>query len=242
MIIQINNQAVPSETERNRLFDTYITPNLTLIRQIVGHFTLAHYDIDDNMQEILLHLLHAVSFYDPAVANIATWLRRVVTNKMHDLNRRFHHAADRWADSPLLHPDDPDDEDTCTALPASLTTPAIETFPMAKQTEVEVETFPMAPQAEVETETFPAASSQEGVPSVPILTLNPDDYPICYDALQRLPMKQRRVLLLTAEGWEAEEIAKEMRITLSNVYTLLSRARSRMLEFITKRRKEALCN
>lgn len=230
MIIQINNQAVPSETERNRLFDTYITPNLTLIRQIVGHFTLAHYDIDDNMQEILLHLLHAVSFYDPAVANIATWLRRVVTNKMHDLNRRFHHAADRWADSPLLHPDDTeDDEKACVALPKDLTTPAIETFPMA-------------PQAEVETETFPAASSQEGVPSVPILTLNPDDYPICYDALQRLPMKQRRVLLLTAEGWEAEEIAKEMRITLSNVYTLLSRARGRMLEFITKRRKEALCN
>ena len=55
-------------------------------------------------------------------------------------------------------------------------------------------------------------------------------------ALQQLPPRQRAVFnMLEVEGWTEEEVAEEMKTPVTNVRTLMTRARMGLRELLTKR-------
>lgn len=89
MTFQINDRPAPSTEERNALFHLIVEPHMGLVRRLVRHHTFAGEDADDNLQDVLLHLLHAVGYYDPDYGvSVPTWISRVVVHKMTDLHRR----------------------------------------------------------------------------------------------------------------------------------------------------------
>lgn len=87
MTLPISLPAVDAAV-RNRLFQQYVEPRLAAIRRSVEIMTFAGEDADDNLQEVLLHLLDVIPQYDPTQTASSTWIGRVVTNFMNDLHDR----------------------------------------------------------------------------------------------------------------------------------------------------------
>lgn len=70
------------------LFSRYVEPLIPAIRRRVDFLTPGGGDdVDDNMQEVLVHLYLNIHRYDPAKALPATWINTVVTRKMEHINR-----------------------------------------------------------------------------------------------------------------------------------------------------------
>lgn len=193
MTLQINNGAAPDADARRRMFDFYVEPRIADVRRSVEVLSAAGEDVDDNFQEVLIHLFQAIAFYDPASSNFLTWMDRVVTNKMNDIHRHELSLHKFWAASYDENDDDDGDDDDAPSFGVA---PTVEPCYVA--------------------------------PDVPSLTPHPDDYPRTFAGLKRLPALQRRVLLLTSEGWTPADIATELRLTPASVYNLLLRARQTM--------------
>lgn len=73
---------------RGPLFSLYIQPLIPAIRQRVAFLSLHERDVDDNLQEVLIHLFLNIDRYDPSQALPATWINTVVTRKMLLMARR----------------------------------------------------------------------------------------------------------------------------------------------------------
>lgn len=89
---------------------------------------------------------------------------------------------------------------------------------------------------------LPFAFDDDWRPDLPVppLTVARNDYPRTYDALQRLPVLQRRALLLASEGWTPPDIARELRISPANARQILHRARTTMAAAISEAQCAAL--
>lgn len=194
MTISISSGSV-SPAERNALFAQYVTPRLTAIRRQVEIMSGSGEDPDDNLQEVLIHLLEHIHLYDPERAAITTWLSRVVAHKMTHIHAYHNVRNPFWADSPVFADetaDFRDGDDTPAATPPALIVS----------------------------------------PEYPSLIPLADDYPTCYPALMSLSALQRRILLLTAEGWSVREIADELRLTPAVVSGFLYRARTTFRKYL----------
>lgn len=209
MTIPIFAQPADSIEERNRLFDQLVTPRIDTLRNIVAAQTFPGEDPDDNLQDVLTHLLMAITSYDPAMAPFSVWLNTVVANRMLLIHRRDTTAARYWADTPALHPDD--------VLPTS-TDDSPATVPQA---------LCIDPSDALRRPLRAEPSPTLHLPAPP-LTVQPDDYPTTYAALDGLTALQRRALLLAAEGWKIADIADELGTTPPDASALLYRARVKM--------------
>lgn len=70
-----------------------------------------------------------------------------------------------------------------------------------------------------------AVSAKSRLP-MPPLTVDVEDYPTTHHALMALPALQRRVLLLSVEGWKSTDIAEEFGLQPATVRKMLSRAKA----------------
>lgn len=78
----------PSDEERNRLFAIYVEPHIGFVRNLVRCKTLPAENLDDNCQDVLLHLLLNIHFFRPECGTFYQWARTVVANKMLMIHRR----------------------------------------------------------------------------------------------------------------------------------------------------------
>lgn len=197
MTISITGRAVPSAEERNRLFHTYVEPNINGVRRLVASLTYVGEDADDNLQDVLIMLLNAIPFYDPAKAGITSWLDRVVRNAMIDIHRRGRRQVAAVSLDVLLDGlDGPDNSSPDAEAPDPCNTSSALVAP------------------------------PDSAPSLPPLVIEREDYPLSYDALMALPALQRRALLLSTEGWSCADVAAELRLSEANVRKMLSRAKA----------------
>lgn len=77
----------PETAGNAELFARYVEPFIPLVRRCVAAKTLPGDDVDDNLQEVLVHLFVNIHRYNPAQSLPAPWLCRVAANKMDHLNR-----------------------------------------------------------------------------------------------------------------------------------------------------------
>lgn len=240
MTISITGRAVPSVEERNRLFHTYVEPRIDSVRRLVASLTYAGEDADDNFQDVLLALLGAIAFYDPAKAAFSCWLNRVVRNAVADIHRRGQRSVPTTSLDALL---DGADEADATADSdggsAAIVPPALVVEPVALT--LPDEAFPaLAAASAARPSAAPADRALfvepqvQGRPTAPPLTIDRADYPNTYDALMALPALQRRALLLNIEGWSIGEVAEELRLTPQNVRQMLCRARASLAARVEK--------
>lgn len=215
----ITGRPMPTDEERRRLFRHYVEPHIDTIRRYVEMTTTAGEDPDDNMQDVLLNLYEAIACYDPAASAPATWISRVVHNRMVSIHRATATRLSHVTAMPLATDgDDPDDrpllaEERMRHRAAHPDTPPLPITPGSS-----VPALPL---------------TEEDGAGIPSLCPSPSDYPTTYAALQRLTALQRRALLLASEGWTASDVAREFRITCAAASSLLYRARQRMAEALT---------
>lgn len=73
-----------SSTEKERLFNKYIVPNLKDIKRLVRYYTFDCQDVEDNYSICLMQLYNYIGSYDPA-QKISTWygisIKRACVNK-----------------------------------------------------------------------------------------------------------------------------------------------------------------
>lgn len=204
----------PLPSDNAARFARYVEPLIPLIRKRVAYLTLAGDDVDDNLQEVLIHLYLCVHRYNPDEAFPITWINRVVTNKMLHLNRRP-------AEPPVVIP-----------ITDPAPTSATEDHPAAEEN--------AAPDAEAE------APDDDAVPDP--CRLFPRDaaelkahYPLAHGALRRLEPRDRRIIILHAEGWPVREIAEHLHLTPAavsqRIFRLKTRLRESLLHIIERRRR-----
>lgn len=203
MVALNGREAAPAEVRR-RMFDVYVVPHLPLVRRIVTSMTVRGETVDDNLQDVLVHLFQHIDRFDASAGRWALWLETVVRNKMQSIHRHTMVEDPYWADDDALLSDvsGEGDEDRSRVVPHCLV---------------------------VEPRYGDGADCEVGertrLPAPP-LTLCREDYPSSYDALMALPPLQRRVLLFAAEGWSPADIAEELRMTPGAVSSALWRGRS----------------
>lgn len=76
---------------------------------------------------------------------------------------------------------------------------------------------------------------------MPPLAVDVEDYPTTHRALMALPALQRRVLLLSVEGWKAADIAEEFDLQPATVRKMLSRAKAAVGSAVCRRKYSLSC-
>lgn len=99
--------------KRREMFDRLVTPQIPAIRRLVAQHTFPGEDVDDNLQEVLLHLFLVIGRYDPEQP-FSPWLDTVVRTRMLSLHR--HHTA---CDAALVSYTDDDESLDAQPAPAS---------------------------------------------------------------------------------------------------------------------------
>lgn len=219
----------PETAGNAELFARYVEPFIPLVRRCVAAKTLPGDDVDDNLQEVLVHLFVNIHRYNPAQSLPAPWLCRVAANKMDHLNRPSVVA-------PVVIPFT---DLTAEAAPSA----GVPQAAAARQTAAEGPDADADADAEAE-DLEPAAAFAEpasafvepaSVPARPLdkalgwaLFPSPDLYPRTFDALRRLTPQDRSIIILHAEGWPAREIADELCLTTANVSQRIFRIKARL--------------
>ena len=211
---------------RNRLFALYVEPRLAAIRRSVEIMTFAGEDADDNLQEVLLHLLGVIHQYDPAQAAPSTWLSRVVTNFMNDLHDR--EAVRRRREPDVLAYDEA--EEAAGGAVADGAAGADGAAP----------SFYSATRRGTQGGLSAAAPSASGGVVLIEAGVRPEDYPATYGALMQLSVQRRGVLLRYAAGHSVAEIAAALGCSPGAVSTTLHRAKAQMRNSLTTHSKNSV--
>lgn len=204
---------------RNRLFQQYVEPRLAAIRRSVEIMTFAGEDADDNLQEVLLHLLDVIPQYDPTQTAPSTWIGRVVTNFMNDLH-------DRQAVRRRRNPDVSSYDDPSTSLG-----------------QAHALCYDDDALRYVDDDDDPSPGSGQALDDsvVPVEAgVCPADYPTTYGALMLLTPRRRGVLLRHAAGHSVPEIAAALGCSTSVVSATLSRAKAQMRDSLSTLSKNSV--
>ena len=196
-------------------------------------------DVDDNLQEVLIHLYLNRHRYNPSIGSPEAWISRVVRNAMYNINRR-----PRWVDdtipydeSPISNAPDPHDDDPYEGTPyaAAYNVPAYN-----------------VPAYDVPASDVPASDvlseSSLSEPSLSEATEAPSPwgraggeasgYPRTYQALSALTPKDRSIIILHADGWPVREIADELHLLPATVSRRLYKIKARLRKDLQHLRRD----
>lgn len=96
--ITTGRQSLSAE-ERNGLYDKVVTPHYDTIAQAVRRQTFPGEDADDNLQEVLIHLLqNACTIAALPPAQQLPWMLRAIHNKLTSIHRHERHLASIYCD------------------------------------------------------------------------------------------------------------------------------------------------
>ena len=199
-----------------------------LLLPLVAALSKRAADVDDNLQEVLIHLYLNRHRYNPSVGSPEAWISRVVRNAMYNINRR-----PRWVDdtipydeSPISNAPDPHDDDPYEGTPYA----AAYNVPAYNVPASDVLSEPSLSEAtEAPSPWGRAGGEASGGETV---------YPRTYQALSALTPKDRSIIILHADGWPVREIADELHLLPATVSRRLYKIKARLRKDLQHLRRD----
>lgn len=91
--------------ERNRLFNLYVKPNLSDVKNLTKYYTDHYQNFDDNHSYVLEQLWKGVHTYNPEM-KLSTWIGIVVRNSCWHENKKRAEESPYWSDIEMCSADD----------------------------------------------------------------------------------------------------------------------------------------
>lgn len=220
MTIPLNTTANTTTTaadceDRRQRFDRYVVPLLPQIHRLVDITSTDPDTVDDNYQEVLIHLFLNIHRYDPNASLPATWIQRVASNKMAKINR--HQRALQTQAPTIVYIDA---QTTMDIVDEHHTPPDdIDSNPVATTA---------APDGIAQDRASPTATPDATLPAAPAPPCSPALYPRIYTTLQSLTPLDRSIIILYAQGASSKDIAQELNTRRTIISQHLSRLKQRL--------------